>query len=238
MNRLFFIVVLITCLLSNALGLVFLQGTIDSKYKIAMCLVSKKNPVGFYFYNKNRIPILVNGYISESGQIKLGEYVEIGNRNADFAGTFSEDKFKGTWIYKTKEMSFSLDVVDEKSFYKLFPDLVTDLPNKAVYAYGGGSSRSGSLDFSMEKGGRFYLDLSRGPPSYNMGSMDGFSKVKNNYIEYSYNDFGYCKMFIFVFKTHSIVAQDGDECGFGHAVYGTGIYKKISNDPKFDIPQY
>lgn len=83
----------------------------------------------------------------------------------------------------------------------------------------------------------FYLDVSRGAPSYNMGSMYNRLFVNSNKcifnIKLDYCD-NPCKLeFEFNDSTLTISTIDND-CGFGGNVIADGIYKKVdSNQPKY-----
>lgn len=77
----------------------------------------------------------------------------------------------------------------------------------------------------------FYIDLNRGAPSYNMGSLYGRVKITNNigifYTKFDYADNG-CK-WSFTFTQNSLTIKTFDneyECGFGHAVYADGTFKR------------
>jgi hypothetical protein len=80
----------------------------------------------------------------------------------------------------------------------------------------------------------FYIDLNRGAPSYNMGSLYGRVKMKNDsgtfYTKYDYNENG-CK-WTFNFTKNGLTINTIDnqtDCGFGHAVYADGTFKRQSN---------
>lgn len=79
----------------------------------------------------------------------------------------------------------------------------------------------------------FYIDINRGAPGYNMGSIYGQMKIVNSigifYTKFDYLDYG-CKLTFHFSKNNLIVKgieQEG--CGFGNAVYADGNYKKTSN---------
>jgi len=80
----------------------------------------------------------------------------------------------------------------------------------------------------------FYIDLNRGAPSYNMGSLYGRVKITSDtglfYSKFAYADMG-CK-WIFHFTKNSLTIKTVDEqdyCGFGHAVFADGEFKRKSN---------
>ncbi len=80
----------------------------------------------------------------------------------------------------------------------------------------------------------FYIDLNRGAPSYNMGSLYGRVKITNDtglfYTKLDYANEG-CK-WKFNFTKNSLIINtvDGEsDCGFGRAVYADGEFKRKSN---------
>ena len=85
----------------------------------------------------------------------------------------------------------------------------------------------------------FYLDVSRGAPSYNMGSLYnrltvGSDKcVFNKKLDYCESP---CKL-EFVFKDSILTVstlENGYDCGFGGNVIADGVYKKVdSNQPEY-----
>jgi hypothetical protein len=83
----------------------------------------------------------------------------------------------------------------------------------------------------------FYIELHRGAPSYNMGSLYGRVKIINNkgifYTKFDYADNG-CK-WDFTFTKNSLTIKTFDneyECGFGNAVFADGTFKKRTNKIK------
>ena len=92
--------------------------------------------------------------------------------------------------------------------------------------------RGGSLKlFKLDDGRyKFWLSLSKGWPSYNMGEVDGFISVVNNKATFSekneYSE-GDCKI-VFTFSNGSVKIEQmstDSECGFGMGVYADGDYK-------------
>ena len=85
----------------------------------------------------------------------------------------------------------------------------------------------------------FYLDVSRGAPSYNMGSLYNRLNVGSDKcifnIKLDYCD-SLCKL-SFDFKDSILTVSTidkGYDCGFGGNVIADGIYKKVdSNQPKY-----
>lgn len=84
----------------------------------------------------------------------------------------------------------------------------------------------------------FYIDISRGAPSYNMGNLYDRVKIKSNkgiyYVKYEEND-NACN-FSFVFTGDKLTIKTvngGNDCGFGGNVSVDGQYYKVKN-AKFD----
>ncbi|MCY7375634.1 MAG: hypothetical protein LH472_06640 [Pyrinomonadaceae bacterium] len=80
-----------------------------------------------------------------------------------------------------------------------------------------------------------YID-GTGEMSANMGSADGTATIEGDTAVYAADEFGQCRITIkFVRRGEIKVTQAGadSECGFGHNVSASGIYKKSSGKPKF-----
>jgi hypothetical protein len=85
----------------------------------------------------------------------------------------------------------------------------------------------------------FYVDVCRGEPSYNMGSLYGSVKIINDsgvfYKKSDFSDIGCKWKFEFSKNNLSIKTIDSQcDCGFGNAVFVDGEYKKNSDT----IPDY
>jgi hypothetical protein len=85
----------------------------------------------------------------------------------------------------------------------------------------------------------FYIELNRGAPSYNMGSLYGRVKMKQNsgvfYTKFEFSETGCKWAFQFSKTSLAIKTVDGmDECGFGFGVLADGAFKKLSDV----IPEY
>ncbi len=86
----------------------------------------------------------------------------------------------------------------------------------------------------------FYLELNRGAPSYNSGAIVGqmniYSLGEADFTMIKENDFINCSM-NFWFNNDSLFIRtndQADDCGYGHAVYSHGDFKKT----KKEIPEY
>ena len=108
-----------------------------------------------------------------------------------------------------------------------------------VYGYGRNADKEsvGSVIVYPETDSTilFYIDLCRGAPSYNLGIKYGRMKITNDTGSYyngssSYEGKGCKWYFEFSEKSLTINSVDGqNECGFGHAVFADGIYKRRSS---------
>ncbi len=76
----------------------------------------------------------------------------------------------------------------------------------------------------------FWLNVNRGWPSYNMGFMTGKMEIKNGKAKYIHKDEysdGSCILALSVKPAQiEIESQGYEHCGFGHAVYADGTFKK------------
>ncbi len=73
--------------------------------------------------------------------------------------------------------------------------------------------------------------LKNGEFSVNMGSLDTEASIAGDTAVYDSDEFGACKITIKFIRPGNInVTQDGSDgnCGFGHNVFATGTYKKVS----------
>lgn len=85
----------------------------------------------------------------------------------------------------------------------------------------------------------FFVDVCRGAPSYNMGTLYGRVRITNGsgvfYTKFDFSDIGCRWKFQFTKNNLSIKTIDDQcGCGFGNAVFVDGEYKKNSDT----IPEY
>jgi len=82
-----------------------------------------------------------------------------------------------------------------------------------------------------------YMTPAKSP---NMGYAMGEADIEGNIATFKPPDTERCEItLVFLPKNKMKVAQDGSDfdCGFGHNVYATGIYRKIrGGTPKFESP--
>jgi hypothetical protein len=111
-----------------------------------------------------------------------------------------------------------------------------------VYSYGDSPEKgpTGQITIYPESDDSilFYIDISRGAPSYNMGNLYDRVKIKSNkgiyYVKYEENDNPCSFSFIFTSDKLTIKTEnDGFDCGFGGNVSVDGSYYKVKN-AKFD----
>lgn len=104
------------------------------------------------------------------------------------------------------------------------------------YSYGPGADkgRSGNIIIFPNNDSTllFAIDLSIGPPSYNMGSLFDTLKIKDHQAIYKtspYSDKG-CKWQIYFYGDSLTIKtlDNGDDCGFGGSVIADGNYKLVS----------
>ena len=119
-----FIYTLLTIIISTNLfaqhntRVIELSGKIEDRYPIEMKISINENEiVGYYFYEKHRIKIPIEGLINDNN-IKLTESPSIENVfNIGFFGNISKDTFKGQWVNQNenKEMSFQMEILKDTS---------------------------------------------------------------------------------------------------------------------------
>jgi hypothetical protein len=99
-----------------------------------------------------------------------------------------------------------------------------------ILALGGGKIR-----FAMDL--VYPYSLKNGEPMVNMGGLDGEAAISGDVAIFSSED-AKCKMTIKFVKAGTIkVTQDDSaaDCGFGHNVFASGTYRKVSGKkPKFE----
>ena len=119
------------------------------------------------------------------------------------------------------------------------PDNVT-----GTYVFGDqeGTEGGGYLVVKQLEGDqiKFELDLNRGAPNFNSGTATGTLDLKGNRAEFTTTEYdmsGKTCLISFVFQGDEVVVdqEQGSDmaCGFGHAVYAHGTYKKINDQPTF-----
>lgn len=119
-----------------------------------------------------------------------------------------------------------------------------DIDYGGVYSYGTtpDSGRVGTIYVFPNSDSTllFYLELNRGAPSYNSGAIVGqmniYSPGEADFTLIKEADFIRCSMnFWFTNDSLYIRTNDqADDCGYGHAVYSAGDFKRIDSK----IPEY
>jgi hypothetical protein len=78
---------------------------------------------------------------------------------------------------------------------------------------------------------RFQLELWRGAPSYNSGWVGGRITHANGLRRLVLADEPQCRIVATVSGSRATITQEGTDCGFGHAVYASGVYRRIDRKP-------
>ena len=183
----------------------------------------------------------------------IEEYSEIGKLTKEeiYLSSQLQKQFKdgisinGKVIFeKDYQLNPSKDV-RERSYVPLvsFGQIKEGSTNKFVGTYSFGNNECengcGSLLIHPESDNSliFYLEVNRGAPSYNSGSLMGKLFISNqNTYEYTSNEFGSCGL-TFKLDDDFISIKTIDDrynCGFGNAVSADGVYKLLNNY----IPEY
>jgi hypothetical protein len=118
------------------------------------------------------------------------------------------------------------------------PKVVTAAQANGVYRYYQSEFRILALGHNKLKVqfDGIYMTVSKSP---NMGYASGEAIIAGNVATFVPVDTQGCKITMTFLPGKLKVTQDGSDadCGFGHNVYATGIYRKIrSGKPKFESP--
>ncbi len=112
-----------------------------------------------------------------------------------------------------------------------------------VYSYGDNPESGPNGDLRIypltDTSVMFYLYKCVGPPSYNLGSIDGVITIEKNIGKFNAIwDVLDCEL-TFLFSSGKIIVitdENSCDCGFGHSVYADGTYfLKDSNIPEFYV---
>jgi hypothetical protein len=103
-----------------------------------------------------------------------------------------------------------------------------------------GENESGGYLKTIQRGNKvqFQLEIYRGAPSYNSGSIDGEFDINGSTGAFNSTEFGVCEILFDFQKSKVVLTQPSDktDCGFGHGVYPDGTYPLSSNDtPEFSV---
>ena len=118
------------------------------------------------------------------------------------------------------------------TFRSDFAGKFKDFSNEAkILALGGGKLR---IAFSLI----YPIELPNGEKTANLGELEGEASIKGDTAIYQSDEFGPCKITIKFVRAGTIkVTQEGSDadCGFGHNVFSSGTYKKVSSKkPTFE----
>jgi hypothetical protein len=118
-----------------------LSGSIADRYPISMTLTfDGESILGFYFYDKYKTKILLEGQI-QGNKIILNESPDYDvNFKMGFIGEFNNDQFDGVWTdkYRNKTLAFKTSVVS---------DSLTIIEEKIIDIEGYYASKSNSDDY-------------------------------------------------------------------------------------------
>lgn len=141
---------------------------------------------------------------------------------------------KYTWFFGL--LVFSLTTSGQTSTRFATKPLTSRYAGIYNYGSGGGKGAVGSIVIYPETDTTvlFYIDLNKGKPSFNMGSLYGrviVNKEKGTFrTTFEQEDKGCEWSFNFAKNSLSIKTIFGSaNCGFGNAVYADGKFKKRSN---------
>lgn len=121
--------------------------------------------------------------------------------------------------------------------------LSTQLTYGGTYTFGGNSegAPNGIAYIYPENDSTllFYLNISKGAPSYNCGEIDGRITVKDGRAtfrqDFDYGDNDCLLYFEFTYNAVTIIEDEKDcQCGFGSGVYINDIFQRTNSE----IPQY
>ena len=106
----------------------------------------------------------------------------------------------------------------------------------------GEPERAGGRLLVLQEGTRlrFQLEVWRGAPSYNSGRVDGWVAHATGLRTLQISAESGCRIVAAFDGDHAIITQHGNSaaCGFGHAVYADGNYKRVSRaKPVFTSPE-
>jgi hypothetical protein len=222
-------------------------GTIAGKYKIGMVLCPIETDkytylYGYYYYEKNKIPIMVRGLINGKS-FGLSEYLDNGMQNAIFEGYIDEEKgeIHGKWIGNNKELSFTLSeiiyaVQDESPLPEVGIAVSIDKVIGKVYEMKNQESKSsGTLVLTKDEKKFKYkiqLDLYYEVKPDHTGELDDYLEMNMSgryYYEASPDSKGLSENCIlcFVFFNDKIFAYEfgtSSYLGFGMGVTAEGVY--------------
>lgn len=139
---------------------------------------------------------------------------------------------------KEKETTLLSDSLRLLHSYNLVLPMVKSQIFAGEYSFEYDNGAAGSLQmyFDGKEDYYFYLDYVKGPPSYNMGSLEGVMKIYGNIgvFNASLYDSDLCKI-IFLFDENAVFIKqytDDTACGFGHNVFISEYYIKDNTENK------
>jgi hypothetical protein len=190
-----------------------------------------------YSYNNFSSSIPLQIEIKDDNLI-LTEFPESENDRASFHGKYSPDMISGKWT-KSNGISYPFYLVRD-NYIKSLSDFESNAFTGRYSLSGQNDVRSGLIQIRPNTNSSFffYLDINRGPPSYNMGSSFGEATLINPTTAiFKISDTNYkCELHFSIEKNIlSIEEMDYSEayCGWGHAVSSAGKYRRINSNTPF-----
>lgn len=214
------------------------SGEIDGKYPISRVLkeFEIENEVylfGYYYYDKNRIPIFVKGSV-KNNNLSLIEYLDNGKANASFTAKYDIEvggKMVGTWESSNgKRLPFVLsEILPVQNMDAVDRSINCDIDEVLNKRFSIKSQKSsGSLTIRKEKKD-YYIDLLLFSEQYDdhFGELTG--KLVLGYYEANPTSLRLkdtCLLFFIYFKDRIFVYEYGDPAhlDFGAGVSAEGVY--------------
>jgi hypothetical protein len=156
-----------------------LSGSIAEKYQIKMTLVIQKDKViGFYFYEKYKVKILLSGQIN-GNKITLRESPDIeSDFKKGFIGEFKNNSFAGTWTDKMNDKEINFKATVDKDETLTIPNQILKLEGTFENVYSSEKYMS-SISLQNISGDIFCFEISNGTESGCVGYLTGLVSLTN-----------------------------------------------------------
>ncbi len=154
-----------------------LSGTISDKYQVKMTLTFKGDKVlGFYFYEKFKTKILLEGQIKED-KITLNESPDYeSNFKIGFIGDLKGDSFSGVWIDKDKNKTFNFKIFMDSDNLIAISNKISNIEGTYEYIRSSDQFLS-SVDLKNITDDLFCFEISNGTESGCVGYLKGLIKL-------------------------------------------------------------
>lgn len=147
-------------------------------------------------------------------------------------------KMRATLLIAFIILGFSIQVTYAQTKY-VNPEGYYELVSKVKYDSSEVYGRFGTINVKSISSTQLYfeLDINRGAPSYNNGFAADTLEYKNNQVVFTTDSDSSCVLTLTFSKRGITLIQKADDvnmsCGFGHAVYAEGFYKRKKGTPVF-----